>query len=241
MIKEAIEKIIALSAPAINTMDGRFYSDKTLVPIKPPHATNFNIHTLTGIIDWLKTRDNSAVNSNIIVQVLDHSKVHVFSELEKPWLNRHFFIETALISDVFQFGRYMSIEDFIIQFQCKFVESEIKNKIIEYLSSITVSEITTSEDNGLAQEIVRKNKIGRLEKITIDPMVYLKPFRTFLEVEQPESLFLLRLQKTDKQPMVALFEADGGFWKLEAITKISEYLRSKIEEATLDIEVNVIS
>ena len=38
-------------------------------------------------------------------------------------------------------------------------------------------------------------------------------FRTFLEVEQPESEFLLRV---DPDEGIGFFEADGGIWKLEA-------------------------
>lgn len=46
------------------------------------------------------------------------------------------------------------------------------------------------------------------------------PFRTFLEVEQPESEFLLRV---DAEKGIGLFEADGGIWKLEAKRNIAEY------------------
>ena len=62
--------------------------------------------------------------------------------------------------------------------------------------------------------------------------VRLKPYRTFREVSQPGSLFVVRAKRADDGglPKVALFEADGGKWKLEAIDNIRQYLTSKIAD-----------
>lgn len=56
--------------------------------------------------------------------------------------------------------------------------------------------------------------------VEIKPRVMLRPFRTFLEVEQPESEFLLRV---DLDEGIGFFEADGGIWKLEAKKNIADY------------------
>ena len=61
----------------------------------------------------------------------------------------------------------------------------------------------------------------------VRPYVNMQPFRTFLEVEQPESVFLLRL---DGNGNVGLFEADGGVWKLEATRNISAYFEQKLAD-----------
>lgn len=54
----------------------------------------------------------------------------------------------------------------------------------------------------------------------LDLIEALRPFRTFLEVEQPESEFLLRV---DPDEGIGFFEADGGIWKLEAKKNIADY------------------
>ena len=47
----------------------------------------------------------------------------------------------------------------------------------------------------------------------------------FREIEQPESEFLLRTCLDDKNiPRVALFEADGGAWRITAMRRIAEYI-----------------
>ena len=61
----------------------------------------------------------------------------------------------------------------------------------------------------------------------VRPYVNMQPFRTFLEVEQPESVFLLRL---DGNGNVGLFEADGGVWKLEDTRNISAYFEQKLAD-----------
>ena len=72
---------------------------------------------------------------------------------------------------------------------------------------------------------------------TIKPRVSLAPFRTFLEVEQPESEFLLRVSEDGK---IGLFEADGGVWKLEAKQNICQYFDERLESLIEDNRVIVM-
>lgn len=68
------------------------------------------------------------------------------------------------------------------------------------------------------------------EAIVPNP-VHLRPYRTFLEVDQPESDFVFRM-KQDKYDGIqcAVFEADGGAWKMEATHSIKEYLKTELAD-----------
>lgn len=56
----------------------------------------------------------------------------------------------------------------------------------------------------------------------------LRPYRTFREVEQPASEFVFRLRSLNGEvPWCALFEADGGKWKLDAVLKIKAWLEAE--------------
>ena len=55
--------------------------------------------------------------------------------------------------------------------------------------------------------------------------VTLRPYRTFNEVAQPASQFVFRINKSAN---LALFEADGGKWKLEAVERIANYLKNEL-------------
>ena len=54
----------------------------------------------------------------------------------------------------------------------------------------------------------------------------LRPLRTFPEVEQPVSPFVVRFKEGKK---AALFNADGGAWKVAAVKSIGSFLRKELE------------
>ena len=64
-----------------------------------------------------------------------------------------------------------------------------------------------------------------LGNVQVKPRVTLRPFRTFLEVAQPESEFILRLNDRGE---INLIGADGGAWKLEAVRNIAAYFEEKL-------------
>ena len=72
-----------------------------------------------------------------------------------------------------------------------------------------------------------KSGVASLAKATAPNPVTLRPYRTFTEVAQPSSQFVLRINKDAE---LALFEADGGKWKLEAIKNIADYLKTGLED-----------
>ena len=63
--------------------------------------------------------------------------------------------------------------------------------------------------------------------VEVKPRIQLQPFRTFLEVPQPESEFLLRV---DPNEGIGFFEADGGVWKLEAKRNIADYFEKNLKD-----------
>ena len=62
------------------------------------------------------------------------------------------------------------------------------------------------------------------ENVTIKPIVKLRPYRTFQEVEQPEGLFLIRIRERG----IAFIEADGGMWKLTARQTVKNWLDERL-------------
>ncbi|MFX3714211.1 hypothetical protein ACJBRI_10375, partial [Streptococcus suis] len=61
---------------------------------------------------------------------------------------------------------------------------------------------------------------------------------TFLEVEQPDSPFVFRINKYGH---CALFEADGGIWKHVAMERIHEYLTQSLNEYVEKGSVTIIA
>lgn len=84
-----------------------------------------------------------------------------------------------------------------------------------------------SINQSISQEVSVRTGAVLKEQQTVQPIVRLQPYRTFWEVEQPASDFLLRL---DKEGHPALYEADGGAWKLEAKRSIAAYLGEQLAD-----------
>jgi len=58
--------------------------------------------------------------------------------------------------------------------------------------------------------------------------VILAPYRTFAEVSQPESKYIIRLSKLcNGEIAVILKEADGGAWRILAHEKIKTWLANE--------------
>ena len=85
----------------------------------------------------------------------------------------------------------------------------------------------STKDNGVTQTVEARQGVALNTLVEVKPRVMLRPFRTFLEVEQPESEFLLRV---DPDEGIGFFEADGRIWKLEAKKNIADYFNTNLAD-----------
>ena len=102
------------------------------------------------------------------------------------------------------------------------------------ISRINNEEGVQSADNGVSQVVTAKKGASLMTTEQVRPRLSLIPFRTFREVPQPESEFILRL---DENGRVGLFEADGGIWKIESKANIADYLSDALD---LEVESGVV-
>lgn len=128
-------------------------------------------------------------------------------------------------------GRQYDHETFMILLRSQFQPSEDRDYLLELLSSVTSEATVKSEDNGLGQQVSVNTGIRNVQMRPIKSIVCLRPYRTFQEIEQPESEFLVRLSVEEGGAIsIALHEADGGMWKLDARRKIAAYLANALRE-----------
>lgn len=112
----------------------------------------------------------------------------------------------------------------------KFRMTEDLESIIKLVGNIQDENVTNYNDDGITQKVTTKTGIARVGEVPLPPKVSLVPYRTFIEVGQPKSEFLLRAKKGYDGIEFALFEADGGAWKKEAISNIACYLSDKLKD-----------
>lgn len=240
MIKEALQYIVDLTQPVSIELEGRPYTTNKVIPLTTPLPSELVVHTLTGVADYLNENVDGLELDQLLIQVLSPVKLHVWSRLTGPFLDRANYLDAMHDQPMFKFGQYMDIESFIIELQAKFVQDEMTAQILQLVGTLTDNDIRTYADDGVTQEVTAKSGIGKVENRPVPNPVILSPFRTFNEIVQPEGRFVFRLKSgsgtSNGRPAVALFEADGGAWQLEAIRRIRDWMRVHIPE-----EVTVIA
>lgn len=226
MIKEAIDRIVELSGLDIVEVNGRKYWTNGAKVVEPALDQLSKLTTLSGFVSYLDSPDAKDLIDSSIAQIVveNHSLVRLVTTPAPPWLERSCVLSAKNNIEEFPFGRYMDREMFTIKAQCLFVETRRKDALISFVSNIVDKESVTTSDDGVSQTVVRQSGIKRTKE-SFSPVTHLQPYRTFPEVEQPESRFLLRMSKQDGAVMVALFEADGGMWRVRAVNTIADWLR----------------
>lgn len=220
----AIEKIVELGAPNIHIEGGYSYSDKELNVIEEPKVPTLTFHTLEGLVYTLLA-EQAEFNGPLLISVNDEATVKVFSAISLNDRQREvpYLVRAELVS--IPFNQRLDYETMMITLKSKFVETPELLELVKLLGTITEENSAQLSDDGFTQTVVVRKGIALKDNKAVNPIVKLKPYRTFNEVEQPESQFLLRLSEGG---YVALYEADGGAWKLQARRNVADYLKSAL-------------
>jgi len=240
MLKAFVEKLLELGKVEQFTFDSRKYTSKKIWPVMPPISAAFVAHTLTGVKDYLVGNPDGLNLERIIVQVQDHQTVEVFSSIYPTWKDRDACLSVGISPKAFSFGQFISTEEMVIALQTYFVQTDTTANLMKVVGNVSDDTNIITKDDGIAQEVTVKSGVVRLEKIDLPNPVSLQPYRTFFEVEQPESKFVFRIRKGEsgRLPGCALFEADGGNWQLEAVKRVRDWLRANLPE---EVSTNIIA
>lgn len=226
MLAKFVEKLLETATPKTYVVDGRTYSNETLFEVKPDKSrpSCFRVHSLAAIVELIKTERGNG-QTPLFVSVDDATSVAVYGTYNDD-MTRDLLYEAD--SDVPGFrGGFRSVEEAVIQLRSLYVPGDGLTYVLDLLSRIGKNDSIQLTDNGVTQNVEAAQGVALKAAEKIKPRVKLRPFRTFLEVEQPESDFLLRV---DADKGVGLFEADGGVWKLEAKRNIAEYFNRELKD-----------
>lgn len=194
--------------------------------VKPNLIPGFKSHSLQSIVDYIKQTPDS-YKEGFIIHVADHETVFLYSATFGKWEQRHKFLSVNAQYPEFRFGAYHDQEEFIVGLLSKFCEDEGRDYALNIASGIVENDDVKIVDNGMSQKVSLNKGVGSLlESEKVVPFVNLTPYRTFVEIKQPDSIFLLRLRRGGQ---VALFEADGGKWKLDVIESIVKYFKDHLD------------
>jgi len=230
MLKELAQYINDLKRPEVVGVGGRDYSTINLTPIKEPNVDTIEMSTLTGLIDFLE-RDGNPVEH--VVHIEDYNHIRVFSDVFGKFKQREYIAQVEHDGERFGFDQMKGHEEFVIGLQSLFIRQADWQNVMKIVTNISAVGELNVEDDGITQTVTHKAGIVRKGESEIKDIVNLKPFRTFYEIDQPESDFILRMKKPseDKPLSVGLFEADGGMWRSVARDRVKKFLSEKLGES----------
>lgn len=232
MLKAAIEKIIEIATPTIYEKDGRTFvvnanGDTEELRAGIDHPAILNLNSLEALVKLVKT-EAAGKESPLYITVPSCLEVRCFGQPQedKRFIRQVYYIVNA--TDVPGWGDTvkLSFDQAAVALQTRFQESVDRAYTLQLLSNITTGAKVTYADNGIATSIVTSKGVSLQQNSTIRPLVKLRPYRTFQEVEQPEGMFLIRIDERG----ITFTEADGGMWKLDARKTIAKYLEENLKD-----------
>lgn len=232
MIIEEIQAIKDSVKTEVLQIAGVSYASRPVHDVRKPDPKPdpVSLNTLTGFVDFLHNSADAA--KAFMVHVVSHAEIRLVGPLYGEFKQRDVFAIAHvdyLFKQSFQFGQYLDCESFIVAMMTLFDQSPQQQAVLALIGNITDENVQTHADDGVTQTVTARTGIAKRQEVAVPNPILLKPFRTFREIDQPASLFILRMKQggPGEKPKAALFEADGGAWKLDAILAIRDYLISK--------------
>ncbi|MGL5460555.1 MAG: hypothetical protein ACRDBY_13145 [Cetobacterium sp.] len=226
--QEAIEYLVNLGVNenAIVELEQGTFTKRNLNRVTKPVAKSLKVSTLTGIIDYIKSNIDK-ITGEILIQVVGYDEVLVYSPLNADRQRELYLGAEAILPNNIRYDQFLDTERFNIMLQSSFVNVGDKDVLLKYTGLIQNEAVKTCGDDGVSQQVTVKTGVASVGQAIVPNPVKLAPYRTFAEVEQPSSSFIFRMQEG---PRAAIYEADGGAWRNEAIKNIKEYLEENLKE-----------
>lgn len=230
MLKEFIAHIQKTTQPLIQQIDGSTFAingDGNAREILPNiyRPDTLSLHSLEALVKMVQT-EAAKVDAPLYITIPNHLTVRCFGQpdADARYLRQVYYEAKATDVPGFQDG-FREFEKAIIELRSQFAPGEGVDYLLDLLSRVSKESGVTTNDNGVSQTVEARQGVAIKATVQVKPRVPLRPFRTFQEVEQPESEFLLRL---DEDGNIGLFEADGGMWKLAARQTVKAFLEEKL-------------
>lgn len=237
MLKAAIEKIEAMShKPQLVECDGHHYwSDRegNLSEIVPeqPRPERITLNSLAALATFVR-EEALTILPRVYITVPNHLTAECFGAPDETLRYERCCMYTAKATDVpgWEPKVQLPFEEAIVALRTRFQAAQDSDYALRLLSNITTGGKITFNDNGVATSIITKKGIDLQGNEAIKPIIRLRPYRTFQEIEQPEGLFLIRVSER----AITFIEADGGMWKLEARKSIYAFLAEALAKEISD-------
>lgn len=241
-IKESLQYAVELAQneDKIVEVNGKTYFDRNNHNLAEldgkKYAETLTVSTLQGLVDFIKSKFDR-VEDRLVLHVKSPVEVNVLSQLDENG-RRENILSAVVDLPRYPYKHYLKPSEFIIQLQSIFQRNEDSTALLAFTGALRIDNGIELKDDGISQMTTVKSGASTVGTAKVPSPAILSPYRTFLEVPQPESAFIFRLNDDAE---CALFEADGGLWKNEAILNIRKYFENAFEEEIKNNQINIIA
>ncbi len=244
MIEKALRYITDLKAlamsPQVVEIAGKTYCNKKLERYDEMDlARKVSASTLSSMVDYIRSCGEE-LRGHMIIHVESPTQVSLYSGLLKDRKREYLFESVASVPD-FHYDRWYDQERFLIELQADFEVTQDLLALQKVTGNVEAKSTATYGDDGISQKTTIKQGIASKADVIVPNPVTLRPYRTFLEVAQPDSQFVFRIRDEGGSPQFKIVEAEGGLWKNEAMIRIKNYFLEELKDILADGKITVIA
>lgn len=238
MLKELIEHIQETTRSALYEIEGATFAvgaGGEIKEIRPAidRPATLTLNSLDALVKMVKSEAIEAEEgSPLYITVPDHMSVRCFAQPDATARYARLTYYQVEATDVpgWEPKVQLGFEEAQIALRTRFQETEDTVYAMKLLSDICCGAKVIYNDNGIATTVSTQKGVALQTNAQIRPLIKLKPYRTFQEVEQPASIFLIRVNDRG----ISFTEADGGMWKLKARETVKAFLEDKLAKEVED-------
>lgn len=243
-VKE-IERLTRDAEVGIIDRDGVPYATRPLhrLPLaerrREEKVDAIHVGSLSAVVDYLAVQKDGLDPATHFVHVEGPRSVRVVGSLldQGETNQRHTYLTATVQAEPFPWGKHIRTDEMIVAVQSRFAETDDRARLFQILGNMATEEGLKVEDDGVSQRATVKDGVARLKDVSIENPFSLAPFRTCREVEPPVSPFVLRLAKGGDGFVAGLWEADGGAWEVEAVSRIRDWLNHRVAQEELGYQI----
>ena len=213
--------------------DGELEEIPVPEPVREYRPDVFTPYTLQGLIDWLKADTDKLFTPDkpaALVVVESPNCVSVYSELRGSRKERVKYAECRYNSPRIPLNEFVDSETLGVIIQTCVLQDDYRDAVLKVVNNMKAEQSERTSDDGISQRVTVSAGVAEVDTTIFKNPAWLRPMRTFTEVSQPISAFVVRFKEGKR---AALFEADGGKWKTEAVQTVATFLKDALKGLNL--------
>ncbi len=235
---EAVQAVIDLAQEAVEPVE---INGQNFVPcgmqqiveqVFQPDA--LSVHSLTGLVGYIDANRDELELESLIAHVVSPTRVELIGPIEPIRKQRStYLVAGAEPKDVCVGWQLPDEFTVMVTTSCVLGNGDDFDALIKLVGNVKKEQSVDLKDDGFSQSVEQRAGVTLVERADVPNPMILAPYRSFREVDQVESPFLIRFREGDlmggSQAVVCqLFECDGGAWQNEARERVANYLRGEL-------------